>query len=109
MILPDFLIDHPDGEIRLTGHRIGLAHVVREYNRGGTAELIAVRFPTLPLALVHKVIAFYLENQAEVDAYVAADDAELRRLEAEADRVRKGPTLDELRQRLALRKKVAGS
>jgi hypothetical protein len=34
--------------------------------------MLASRYPTLPLALVHKVLAFYLENQSEIDAYVAA-------------------------------------
>jgi len=100
MQLPDFLQSEPDtGFIRLTGHRIGLTHVVRLYNEGNSAELISASFPTLPLPLVHKVLAFYLENQAEVDAHVAADTAELRRQEAEADANRKGPTLAELRRR----------
>jgi hypothetical protein len=34
--------------------------------------MLACRYPNLPLALVHKVLACYLENQTEVDAYVAA-------------------------------------
>src|SRR5262245_43629310 len=70
MILPDFLIDHPDGEIRVTGRRIGLYSVVRLYREGNTAEQIAEELD-LGLALVYKVLAFYLENQAEVDAYTA--------------------------------------
>ena len=37
--------------------------------------MLACRYPTVPLALVHKVLAFYLENQSEVDAYVAASSA----------------------------------
>jgi uncharacterized protein (DUF433 family) len=100
MKLPDFLIDHPDGEIRIVGHRIGLAHVVREYNRGSTADLLHLRFPTLSLATIHKLLAFYLENRAEVDAYVAADDVELKRLEELYTRDRKAPTLEELRERM---------
>lgn len=71
MQLPDFLTQTPDGEIRLAGHRIGLFHVVEHYNDGDSAEMLASRYTTLPLALVHKVIAFYLDNQAEVDAYIA--------------------------------------
>jgi uncharacterized protein (DUF433 family) len=82
MNLPEFLVDHPDGEIRLTGHRIGLYHVVDRYQDGYSPEMLAELYPTLPLALIHKVIAFYLENQAEVDAYVAAYRAELERQEA---------------------------
>ncbi len=80
--LPDFLIDHPDGEILVTGHRISLYHVVGPYQEGYSPEMLAELYPTLPLALIHKVIGFYLENQAEVDAYVAAYRAELGRQEA---------------------------
>jgi uncharacterized protein (DUF433 family) len=81
MILPDFLIDHPDGEIRLIGRRIGLYSVVRLYREGNTAEQIAEELD-LGLALVYKTLAFYLENQAEVDASVDAYTAELERQEA---------------------------
>jgi hypothetical protein len=42
------------------------------YNDGYSAEMLACQYPTLPLALIHKVIAFYLENKSDVDAYVAA-------------------------------------
>ena len=41
-------------------------------------------YPTLPLALIHKVIAFYLEHQADVDAYVARCEAEIQRQRAAA-------------------------
>ena len=72
MQLPDFLFCPSPGAIRLTGHRIGLEHVVDFYNQGFSAEMLIEQFPSLPLALIHKVIAFYLENQAEVDGYVAS-------------------------------------
>src|SRR5262245_34475575 len=98
MNLPDFLIDHPDGEIRLTGHRISLYHVVDRYQEGYSAEMLAEEYPTLSLALIHKVIAFYLENQAEVDAYMAGQRALLRRQEEETPL--RGPTLEEMRARL---------
>ena len=57
MILPDFLIDHPDGEIRLTGHRIGLKQEVQFYQAGFSPEMLHEPYPTLPLALLHKVLA----------------------------------------------------
>ncbi len=85
MNLPDFLINHADGEIRLSGHRIGLYHVVDRYQEGYSPEMLHEEFPTLPLALIHEVIAFYLENQTEVDAYVAAYRAELERQEAASE------------------------
>jgi uncharacterized protein (DUF433 family) len=70
--LPEFLTQSPDGEIHPTGHRIGLYHLVQHYNDGDSAEMLAARYPTLPLALVHRVLAFYLDNQSDVDAYVVA-------------------------------------
>lgn len=82
MTLPDFLTQDADGEIRLTGHRIGLLHVVHYYNEGYSPEMLVGQYPTLPLALVHKVIAFYLENQTEVDTYIAQCKAELARQRA---------------------------
>ena len=72
MQLPDFLDQTPLGSIRLTGHRIALEHVVDFYNQGFSAEMLLEQFPSLPLAVIHKVIAFYLENQVDVDAYVAS-------------------------------------
>src|SRR5687767_9819070 len=82
MKLADFLIQSPDGEITLVGHRIGLYHLVRRYNQSESAEMLAARYPTLPLSLVHKAVAFYLENQSEVDAYIAACSAGQRRATA---------------------------
>jgi uncharacterized protein (DUF433 family) len=96
MILPDFLTHDADDEIRLTGHRIGLYTVVRLYREGKTAEEIAEELPSLSLALVYKTLAFYLENRAEVDAYVDAYRAELERQE---QIYRQGPSLEELQRR----------
>ncbi len=79
MTLPDFLTQEASGAVRLTGHRIGLYHVVHYYNEGFSPEMLLGQYPTLSLALIHKVIAYYLENRAEVDAYVVACHDELSR------------------------------
>jgi uncharacterized protein (DUF433 family) len=71
MNLPDFLTETEPGEIRLTGHRIGLFHVVHYYNQGYSPERLHEEFPSLPLDLIRKVVAFYEANRAEVDAYMA--------------------------------------
>jgi uncharacterized protein (DUF433 family) len=97
MTLPEFLTQAPDGEIRLTGHRIGLYHLVERYNEGDSAEMLASRYPTLPLSLVHKVLAFYLDNQPEVDAYVVACSAAMDHQQEEARPL----DLNALRRRLA--------
>ncbi len=97
MNLPDFLTRESTGEIRLTGHRIGLYHVVHYYNDGYSAEMLIGQFPDVPLSLIHKLIAFFLENRAEVDAYVVSCREELdRQRTANAKRL----PLSALRQRL---------
>jgi uncharacterized protein (DUF433 family) len=96
MELPDFLTRTEHGDIDLTGHRIGLAHVVNHFNEGWSAEMIVSRYPTLGLAHVYKAIAFYLENKAAVDEYIREYDAEMEQLRANA----KGPNWDLMRQRL---------
>jgi hypothetical protein len=44
--------------------------------------MLVEQFPTLPLSLIHKVIAFYLENQEQVDRYVACVAQELHQQQA---------------------------
>jgi uncharacterized protein (DUF433 family) len=97
MNLPDFLTRDSTGDIRLTGHRIGLYHVVHYYNEGYSPEMLVGQFPDLSLALIHKTIAFYLENRGEVDAYVAGYRDEL--MQQRATNPRRLP-LAALRQRL---------
>jgi uncharacterized protein (DUF433 family) len=98
MNLPDYLTRDADGYIHLTGHRIGLQDLVYYYDEGYSPEALLDVFPTLSLLLVHKLIAFYLENQVDVKAYVAACEAEIERQRAAAPR---GPDVAELRRRLA--------
>ena len=82
MDLPPFLTEVQPGEIRLTGSRIGLLHVVREYKNGKSAEMVALEYPTLSLYQIEKVFEFYLANRAAVDEYVREYEAELDRLRA---------------------------
>jgi uncharacterized protein (DUF433 family) len=79
MDLPDFLTRGTYGEIRVTGSRIDLMHVVDASNDGLSAEQIHDEFDSVPLDLVRRVLAFYEANRAEVDAYVAECHAEMDR------------------------------
>jgi uncharacterized protein (DUF433 family) len=101
-LLPPCLHWHPDGEIRLVGHRIGLYHFIYYYNQGYTAEMLQCQFPTLGLALIHKVIVFYLEHKSEVDHYVEQYRAELDQLRAAGIHA---PSVAELRKRLEARQR----
>jgi uncharacterized protein (DUF433 family) len=106
MNLPDYLTQDPDGYIRLTGHRIGIQDVVHFYNEGYSPEMLVGQYPTLPLSLIHKTIAFYLDNQAEVDGYLARCDTAI---EAQRAAAQKGPGLAELRRRLQATKSAEGA
>jgi uncharacterized protein (DUF433 family) len=98
MILPEYLTQDADGCIHVTGHRIGLHDLVFYYNEGYSPEAMLDAFPTLSLALLHKVIAFYLEHSVDVNTYVAECEVEMERQRAAAPR---GPDIAELRRRLA--------
>jgi uncharacterized protein (DUF433 family) len=82
MNLPPFLTNETYGEIRITGHRIGLFTIIRDYKEGATAESMAEEYPTLPLELIQAILTFYHANEPEVDRYVADYQAELDRQEA---------------------------
>lgn len=102
--LPDFLTTNADGFIRFTGHRIGYHHVVARFNEGCSAEMLWEEFPTLPLAMIYKVIAFHLEHLIESNAHVAECHEEITQQAGEPAAT---PNLTELRRRLAL-KQIAG-
>jgi uncharacterized protein (DUF433 family) len=102
-LLPHCLHLHPDGEIRLVGHRIGLYHFVYYYNQGFTAEMMLCQFPSLELATIHKVIAFYLDHREEVDRYTAQYQAEIDALRAAGPHA---PSIAEVRKRSEIRQKT---
>lgn len=96
MTLPDFLTRDKYGEILLSGHGITLYGIVRRYQEGCVAEALAEEFPSLPLALLREILAFYLANQTEVDAYVEACRQEIERQAAARSR---SPGREELQRR----------
>lgn len=59
-----------DGAIRLTGTRILLDTIIYAFQQNHTAEQIVSDYPTLSLADVYAVLAYYLNHQDEVDTYL---------------------------------------
>jgi uncharacterized protein (DUF433 family) len=104
MDLPDFLTREPDGFIRITGNRVGLEHIAFHYREGYSAEMLLEEYPTLPLSLIHKVIAFYLEHQQAVDGIIAETQTAV---EAQKSAGSPAPTLADLRNRLEARQRAS--
>jgi uncharacterized protein (DUF433 family) len=75
------LIQERDGTVRVTGSRVTLDTLVGAFQKGATAEQIQDSFPSLSLQQIYATIAYYLEHQAEVEAYL-----KLRREEAASTR-----------------------
>ena len=97
MELPNFLTRDADEFIHLTGHRLGLASLIHYYNEGLSAEMLACEYPSVSLSVVHKMIAFYLENRAAVDEYITRCEDEI---EQQRSLAAKGPSASELRKRM---------
>ena len=98
MVLPEFLTEQSEGSLRLTDHRIAPEHVVYFYNQRYAPEMLLGQFHSLSLALIPKIIAFYLEHQAEVDLYVSNRRSEVEEQRAAAPA---SPDLVELRRRVS--------
>ena len=64
------LVADADGALRVAGTRVPLDIVVEAFLDGATAEEIAQRYPSVGLATVYAVVAYYLANRDEVDAYL---------------------------------------
>lgn len=105
MILPNFLTQDPDGFVHVTGHRIGLQHLVHYYEEGYSPEMLACEYPSLSLAVIHKVIAFYLENRGDVKKYVTECESLIDKQRSSTET---GPSMAELRQRLQTTRQMDG-
>lgn len=61
-----------EGVIRVGGTRVTLDTVLAAYRKGDTPEQIAQDYPTLQVADIYAVIAYYLRHQGEITAYLQA-------------------------------------
>ncbi|HKS29968.1 MAG TPA: DUF433 domain-containing protein [Pyrinomonadaceae bacterium] len=73
------------GVLRITGTRVSLDSVLYSFNEGSTPEEIVYQFQTLNLADVYAVIAYYLQNRAEIDDYLEKREAERDELQKELE------------------------
>lgn len=59
-----------DGVIRVAGTRVTLDTIIAAFSDGATAEEIAQQYPVVNLPDIYAVIAFYLANRSEIEAYL---------------------------------------
>ena len=97
-------IEQRDGVYYVPGTRISLDSIVYSFRDGASPESIREDFEGLTLVHVYGAIAFYLDHQADVDAYLQTRKnqwAELERqgtppsadLQRRLDRARHGTSL----------------
>lgn len=92
------------GVLRVGETRVSLDTVIFAFKQGSTPEEIVADYSTLDLSDVYAVVTYYLQNQAEVEAY-------LQRRQAQRDEVRREmetrfPQAG-LRERLLARRRTA--
>ncbi len=75
-----YLEIHSADDVRIRGTRVGIEHLLSAYLAGGLPEEICLELPTVTLEQVHGVIAWYLRDRQEVDAYLAKRQIEARRV-----------------------------
>jgi uncharacterized protein (DUF433 family) len=64
-------IEERNGNYYVAGTRISLDSIVHAFHRGESPETICQNFELLRLEEVYGAIAYYLANQADIDAYLA--------------------------------------
>ena len=67
---------------RVAGTGVTVRRIVGWYKRGLTPEEITTEVPHLSLAQVYAALAYYHANPEEIEADIAAEDAEAKQLEA---------------------------
>jgi uncharacterized protein (DUF433 family) len=65
------LVSGPDGVMRVRGTRVTLETVMAAFAEGATAEEIAQRYPSIPLADMYQVSGYGLWHSAELEPYLA--------------------------------------
>lgn len=71
------------GRPRIAGTGVTVRRIVGWYKLGLSPEEIADKFGHLTLAQVYAALTYYHANREEIEADIAAEDAEAERLEQE--------------------------
>ncbi len=92
-----------DAGLRVGNTRVTFDSVIASFEQGAGPEEILEHYPSLRLADIYAVIAFYLAHREEVDAYLASRREEGERIRREHElKHDPGP----FRERLLARKRA---
>ena len=72
------------GSPRIAGTRITVENIAIDFNAGWAPEVIVQKRTHLNLAQVYAALAYYYANKKQIDAEIAAENAEWERLEADS-------------------------
>jgi len=61
--------------MRVGGTRVTLETVIGAFKDGATPEEILQQYPSLTLAHIYQVLAFYLGNTEQVESYISKREA----------------------------------
>lgn len=73
--MPNEYIEKFDQVYRIKGTRVALDSIIYKFQQGRSPESIQDSFPALSLSQVYAAIAYYLDHQAELDAYLGQNEA----------------------------------
>lgn len=71
----DQYIEKQGQTYRIKGTRVALDSIIYKFQQGRSPESIQDSFPALSLSQVYAAIAYYLDHQAELDEYLAHNEA----------------------------------
>ena len=92
------------GVCRVAGTRVTLLTLIDAFQEGATPEEIYQEYPSVSLADVYAVIAFYLGHRDEIDAYLET----VREQEARViQQIKSRSPLAEIRRRLLARRPLS--
>ena len=92
--MPKEYVNNSDGAYRVAGTRVSLDSLVYLFREGMPTESMVESYPDLTLEQVHGALAFYLDNQKEIDVYLAkgqrvADEQHRQSRQANAELITK--------------------
>ncbi len=94
------LLKDKTGIVRVVGSRVTLDTVIVSFEQGLAPEEIVMHYPTLNLADIYSIVAYYLHNRTEVDSYLAEQKAQAAEIR---QKIEANSNIAEIRERLLAR------